>query len=127
MWKKLSIGILLLFSLLDNRAYAEKYINNLSNAKRISQKEDKPILLIFSMENCPHCDTLKDEIKNRSIKDFVICILKTESNIPLMREYNIALFPTSVILEPKLFRHSEDDRFVGYSADYWKWLDSSKK
>ena len=127
MLKATMFSIVLLLTYLNESSYAENYINNFPNAKKISQKEDKPILLIFSMKHCPHCDTLKDQIKNKSIEDFVICVVNAENNIPLVKDFSVLLYPTSIILEPKLFRYTEDDRFVGYSSDYWKWLDSSKK
>ena len=125
MWKNILCGLLFCLAL-SNSVYAEKYINNFSNAKKIAQKDDKLILLIFSMKDCVHCDTVKNLIEDKSLKDFVICIVNVETNLNLAKEYGVRLFPTSLILEQKVLRTLEQSRFIGYSNEYSTWLESAK-
>lgn len=119
--------ILFIHLVLPHSGMAENFINNINNAEKISKKENKPILLIFSIKDCLYCDILKKEIKERSIEDYIICIVNTENNIKLAQQYMVKFFPTSVILEPKIVKNLEISRFDGYSSDYWKWLGSEKK
>jgi hypothetical protein len=56
-----------------------------------------------------YCDILKKEIKQRSIEDYIICIVNTENNVKLAQEYMVKFFPTSVILEPKIVKNLEQN------------------
>lgn len=120
-------AIIFIHLALPHNGMAENFINNINNAEKISKKEDKPILLIFSIKDCSYCDILKKEIKNRTIEDYIICIINTENNTKLAQQYMVRVFPTSFILEAKIVKNLEKSRFDGYSSDYWKWLGSEKK
>jgi hypothetical protein len=119
-------AVIFIHLVLSHNGMAENFINNINNAEKISKKENKPILLIFSIKDCLYCDILKKEIKQRSIDDYIICIVNTENNVKLAQQHMVKFFPTSVILEPKIVKNLEISRFDGYSSDYWKWLGSEK-
>lgn len=94
---------------------------NLEGAQILSQKENKPVLLIFSGEGCTFCDLLKKEILTTNLTaDYIVCVLDVKHNRDISRKMNIKMLPTSIVLNKEWV---ETDRITGYSKkSYIEWL-----
>jgi len=106
---------------LDQYVYNDEYEKCLS----LSKKYQKNILLIFSADWCPHCRKLKNGLeKIEKSKKYIICIVDTDKNKQLTREYKIKSLPTSIIIDVDTNIVSSR---TGYSKDeYERWIETQK-
>lgn len=94
---------------------------NLEGAQVLSQKENKPLLVIFSGENCVFCNLLKKEVLSANLTSkYIVCVLDIKQNKSISRKMNIKMLPTSIVLDKELV---EVKRMTGYDKEsYSEWL-----
>jgi len=130
--KKILYAILFVISI----AYGDD--NNLTiyhdynKSLQIAQKENKPLFILFSKENCQWCKKLKSEIftnnqiLNRLKNEYTILFLdKNRDKYPLDK-YEIIAVPTVFLVSPKEEIYTQ---IVGYHSkprDYLKWFNYVK-
>lgn len=97
---------------------------NLEGAQVLSQKEDKPLLVIFSGENCVFCNLLKKEVLSDNLTSkYIVCVLNIKQNKSVSRKMNIKMLPTSIVLDKEL---EEVNRITGYDKkSYTEWLEKN--
>ncbi len=98
-------------------------LSSLNEAKNISIKSDKPILLIFGTSSCKYCEQLKNDlIKNKlPIDRLIVCYIDIEENSDYIREYKVSSIPDSRIL----YKSNKTLAHKGYGKqEYTKWLNS---
>lgn len=91
----------------------------------VAKKEQKNVLVIFTLDNCKYCDFLKADLVNiKYIDSYVVCALDSRENKRLTGKMGIKKWPTSVVISVSKENQGEASRFVGYSdkADYEQWL-----
>jgi thiol-disulfide isomerase/thioredoxin len=116
--------LLLLFSA---TGFSDTFVlNSLTEAKNLSKKMNKPILLIFGMDSCNFCISLKKDLNSvlkKDVDNFIVCYLDVKSNQDLKKEYDINLIPDSrIILDEKT-----SSIIKGYrTKDYKEWLQNAK-
>ncbi|MBU4305581.1 MAG: thioredoxin fold domain-containing protein [Candidatus Omnitrophica bacterium] len=86
------------------RAEHIAWIRDMSVAKDLAQKNDKPILIDFYTEWCGWCkkldkDTYGDARVIAAVKEFVCAKIDAEKNQALARQYKVQGFPTTVFLD----------------------------
>lgn len=83
--KILIIALMFAFSFADN----DILWTSLENAKKISKKENKPIMLMVTYEYCPECRYVKKVIyKDKKIKNII-----NNKYIPVVYEFNDPKLP----------------------------------
>jgi thioredoxin-related protein len=120
--------IILLCCDLHIPAAATEITYNLSEAVSVAKEEQKNILAIFSIDGCPYCTNLIQDMQNDSdMKNFVVCYIDVSDDRRTRRQYSIRNFPSSLIFSYNN-THKELSRKVGYknSIDFKEWLNQNK-
>ena len=121
MFKKIILSVSILF-LLSSATFAGNWVD-FYQALRTAQKEEKLIILDFYTDWCGWCSRLKAEVFetsefNKFAGDrFILTKVNAEKYVNLRKRYNVAGFPTVLILNKY---GQELDRVVGY-APYDKY------
>lgn len=99
------------------------YVTDLNLALRLSKETKQNTVLIFSANWCGHCKNLKQDL--HSIKEFdnkLICILDSDKEKRLSRQFKARSLPTSIMLNSN---GEEISRMTGYEKEsYIKWLNN---
>lgn len=119
--------ILLLFLLTSSYANDSFILNNLDEAKKISQTTNKPVLVIFGADYCKFCDQLKKDILDfqlsPAIDKYIVCYLDVGKNKNLKKKHNIGVIPDSRII----MNNKEKSSNKGYVKNsYINWINSVK-
>lgn len=107
---------------------ANEPIKDYDVAIQTAQIEQKNVLLIFSLDNCKHCNILKKDLPTiKNANNYVVCVLDSRENKRLTGKMNIKKWPTSVIITVGKETQGESSRLVGYSdkSQYDMWLKSN--
>lgn len=129
------LGLLCLFMfLIPNNTYnnsstaeevANTYLTDFDVAIKLSKETKQKLVLIFSAEWCGYCDALKKDFSN--IQEFdtkIVCIVDTDKEKKITRQFKVKNLPTSIILNTDT---EEISRIVGYDKkSYVKWLSDNK-
>lgn len=101
----------------------QTYVTDLDVALTLSKDTGQKIVLIFSADWCGHCQNLKRDFPQiKEFDDKIVCILDSDKNKKMTRQFKAKSLPTSVILSKD---GQELSRIVGYKKDtYQKWLQS---
>lgn len=125
--KKYIIPILIAICL-NSLCFADPsiFVSNYNDAQLLSQKINRPILLIFRADWCNHCDEMKEDLSlNLSVLDnTIVCYIDYDKNKQLIKNYKIKSVPTIVVLKD----NKEISRKVGYKniIDLTQWLENVK-
>jgi thioredoxin-related protein len=94
------------------------YASSYEDALHLSKEINLPVLLIFSSDNCHHCDRLKQNITD--IKDVIIYIAKIKKDKELYAQYNVSIVPDSVLI----INNTQHKRLKGFKDkdSYLLWL-----
>lgn len=106
-------------------SYALDIVKDYDVAIELGKKVEKNVLLVFGLENCKHCDFLKQDIPHmKHIDNYVVCMLDSRENKRLTGKMNIKKWPTSVVMVVGKENQGESDRLVGYHSkvNYDAWL-----
>jgi hypothetical protein len=125
--KQLMLSSILIL-LLSNSAVAVDFFTDIDAALLVSEKVQKNIVLIFSMDSCVYCDKLKqDLLLMNNVDSFIICIIDSEQHQNLVKQYSIRLWPSSIILSSSR-KHNLLSIKTGYKnlQDYEAWLQQNK-
>lgn len=99
------------------------YVTDLNVATKLGKETKQKIVVIFSASWCGHCTNLKNDFPQ--IKEFdnkIVCILDSDVEKKLARQFKIRTLPTSIMLD---FEGNEINRITGYQKEpYKKWLQS---
>jgi thioredoxin-related protein len=128
---KIVIFILLVFSIAngnDNLIIYQDYNKSIEIAK----KENKPIFILFTKENCQWCKKLESEILTNNqilqrLKDeYIILFLNKNQDEYPQKIYDIQAVPTVFLISPTQEIYTQ---IVGYHSkpkDYLKWFNYVK-
>lgn len=119
--------ILILSSLTPLYANDGFILENLEEAKKISQITNKPVLVIFGADYCKFCDQLKKDILDfqlsPAIDKYIVCYLDVGKDKNLKKTYNIGIIPDSRII----MKDKEKSSNKGYTKNiYINWINSVK-
>ena len=91
--------------------------------KELSKIHNMNMIVIFGADWCVYCNKLKSDLKNISNLDkYIICIIDTEKNKSLAREWKVRNLPTSVAMDTK---QKVISQIVGYrKKSYESWINS---
>lgn len=119
-FKLLLLSIVLLFS----TAHALEWKDlSLDESIEIGKRENKNLLIIFSIDGCVYCDILKNEVVMYDIDNYVLCIIDVTNNSELAKAFKLRIFPTSVILSVQKNDEKILDTFIGYNKEkYPLWI-----
>ncbi len=110
---------LIQFSILSNNQVI--IVDHFLDAIALSEETEKPILVIFTGDNCKFCDIMKNDLSKHSkiLDGYVLCYIDY-SNTELVNEYKVKLIPDYFVLDDKI----EIKRKVGYKniEDFKIWL-----
>lgn len=97
------------------------YVTDLNIALKLAKETKQNIVLIFSANWCGHCKNLKNDLPNlEGFDNKIICILDSDKEKRLTRQFRAKSLPTSVILNSN---GEEVSRLSGYDKNsYTKWL-----
>ena len=130
----ISILILLFsFCLSEQKIYAQNvimvqqqyfenaYVTDLDLALRLSKDTKQNVVLIFSANWCGFCKVLKSDLPTiNGFDNKIICILDSDKQKKLARQFKAKSLPTSIMLNPN---GQEISRISGYDkTSYEKWL-----
>ena len=103
--------------------YTNAYVTDLDIAIKLSKETKQNIVIVFSAEWCGYCSSLKkDLIDLAGLENKILCIIDTDSDKKLTRQYKIKNLPTSVLINSN---EEELSRRSGYEKKtYEKWLQS---
>lgn len=104
---------------------AKEPVTDYEVAVQSAREEQKNVLVIFTLDNCYHCDVLKKDLFNlKGVNDYIVCVLDSRLNKRLTGKMNIKKWPTSIVTTVGKEVQGEVSRFIGYGnkADYEKWL-----
>ena len=107
-----------------------KWLDDYAEAYRLHQETRAPLLIYFTMGNCPHCTRCRNEVwlnqdvQRRIAGQYVLCWCKlSDATRELWRRYEVKGAPTIIVAthEPKT------RRLVGFhpAADVIAWLDGA--
>lgn len=121
--KKLLLSIIFIILQQSCVTFADPpvYMKSLEDAIALSQDSEKDILVIFTADWCPSCDSLKEFLdKNESlIENYIVCYVDHDLNRDLVKEYSVKRIPDSRILR----RLKEIKRLIGFSRNqYQEWI-----
>lgn len=104
---------------------ANVYVTDLNVALKLSRDTKQKLVLIFSATWCGHCKTLKQDFPYiKEFDDKIVCILDSDIEKKLARQFKARSLPTSIVLDSD---GNEISRIVGYDkTSYTKWLKESK-
>lgn len=113
-------------SLLSGCIYKKSYdINwrNYENGLEEAEKENKPLLIFFYIQNCMSCELFEKYIlSNKSVvkklKKFVCVKVDGQVDNELVEKYHINTFPTVLFIKT----NGEISRVEGYDGDTKKFL-----
>lgn len=98
-------------------------LDSLDEAKILSKKTNKPVLLIFGADYCDYCLRLKKDLLLADGVEHIICYIDIKDHSDLRDQYNVDIVPDSRII----FDNKEISKFKGYShKKYFKWLHNAK-
>lgn len=120
--------LIVLFSLaFFGTCFASDTVNDLDVAISVAQKEQKNVLLIFTLDNCTPCNDLKNNIsKLKYVDNYVVCLLNTRSHKRLAGKYSLKKWPTSIVLCVSKENCGEASRKIGFDkTEYEKWLNAN--
>lgn len=97
------------------------YVTDLDLALSLSKETKQNVVLIFSASWCVHCNNLKNDLANiEGFDNKIICILDSDKEKKLSRQFKAKSLPTSILLNSS---GQEISRLSGYNkASYQKWL-----
>ena len=76
------------------------YVTDLNLALKLSKETQQEVLLIFSASWCQFCTTLKNDlIKLDNLDNKIICIVDTDEEKKLTRQFKVKTLPSSFILD----------------------------
>lgn len=88
-----------------------------------SEKENKPLLILWTTENCDWCKRLLREFDTELLvwvgKDMVPCRLSVEDHRQLAKYFRVSRFPTMVIV-------AADRKIIGRREGYARALDVNR-
>lgn len=104
---------------------------DLTSAKALAKKDDKPMLVVFSASWCPPCQALKKKVYpqasvKKALEAWVPVYVDADANEDLAKKHNIEGLPTLLILDAS---GKELSRQVGCnptSTFFLKFLEDSK-
>lgn len=113
------------------RAYGENayFVDNLPDAISLSEDTHKPVLLIFSAKWCKFCRILKEDLQEQkavqTLDNYIVCVIDTDKNKDLSKEYRVKNMPDSRILKDK----KEISQKIGYEDldKYLVWINNASK
>lgn len=119
--------VLLFFVFVISLLFISSFLNasDLDVSIEIAKKQEKNVLVIFSLDNCEHCDLLKKDLDVIKYMDsYVVCFLDSRENKRLTGKMNVKKWPTSVVMSVSKENQGEASRFIGYGdkSDYEQWL-----
>jgi thioredoxin-like negative regulator of GroEL len=99
------------------------YVTDLDLALRLSKDTKQEVVVIFSASWCNFCNLLKKDLPNLSgFDNKIICILDTDEEKRLARQFKVKTLPTSVRLNSN---GVEISRITGYNkTQYSEWLET---
>ena len=128
--KKLILAILLSIGIANSDTNITIY-SDYNQTIEIAKKENKPIFILFSKENCQWCKKLKSkilttkDISQRLQSEYIVLFLdKDRDNYP--KQYKIDAVPTVFLISPTEEIYTQ---IVGYHSkdrDYLKWFNYVK-
>lgn len=97
------------------------YVTDLDLALSLSKETKQNVVLIFSASWCVHCNNLKNDLNNiDGFDNKIICILDSDKEKKLSRQFKVKSLPTSILLNSN---GQEVSRLSGYNkTSYQKWL-----
>lgn len=133
--QKLLLGfILLLVAGFEQTVYSQNpvvssatldnaFVTDLDLALRLSKDTKQNIVLIFSADWCGFCKVLKRDLPTiEGFDNKIICILDSDKEKRLAKQFKAKSLPTSIMLNPN---GQEISRISGYNkVSYEKWLKS---
>lgn len=128
MSKILQAIILYLFVVCISTSYAQTgngYVTDLDLALKLSKETKQNVVLIFSASWCGYCNNLKRDLSDiKGFENKIICIVDSDANKKLSRQFKVKSLPTSVMID---IDGEEFARIVGYDKNsYETWLKSDK-
>lgn len=128
--KKILALLILLAPVSIQTAYAQdtivsssniSYVTDLDLALSLSKETKQNVVLIFSASWCVHCNNLKNDLANiEGFDNKIICILDSDKEKQLSRQFKVKSLPTSILLNSN---GQEVSRLSGYNkTSYQKWL-----
>lgn len=100
------------------------FVTDYNLALSLAKDTKQEIVVIFSASWCGHCTHLKKDLPLvEGFDNKIICIIDSDKNKKLSREYQVRSLPTSIILDNQ---GKEISRMKGYDKEsYEVWLKSS--
>lgn len=124
MIKSIILALIMLYQ--QNIEYTINFTKlDLNSAVERAKKEDKNILLIFSMENCEFCRLLEKDLHNLDTSNYIVCIVDTTNDNTIAKSFGVIVYPTSIIVSVSGQQKIIDSN-IGYSQKiYKKWLEKN--
>lgn len=99
------------------------YVTDLDVALKLSKDTSQNLVVIFSASWCGFCKNLKNDLPDlNGLDNKIVCVLDTDTEKRLSRQFKVKSLPTSVILNSN---GEEISRISGYNKEtYSKWLGS---
>lgn len=98
---------------------------DLDSAVERAKKEDKNILLIFSIENCEFCRLLERDLPTFNTDNYIVCIVDTTQDNRIAKSFGVIIYPTSIIVSVSNQQKIIDSN-IGYSQKTYKlWLEKN--
>jgi thioredoxin-related protein len=122
------IGLCFLFFTLNKSVEATEYYIDLDTAVVQAKENNQHLLVVFSIEDCIYCDKLKEALPSiNSLDNYTVCILNSKEYKNIIKQKNIRIYPTSLILDISSNNLTEISRLVGFrsSAVYSEWIKSN--
>jgi len=63
------------------------------------REKDRKVILVFGAEWCPHCVTLKENLKGMNLDGYLVCLVDVEKHKGARKYHAVRILPTSVILK----------------------------
>jgi len=124
--KKFIISLVLLLTSSNSFAEPSIFVHKYDDAILLSQKINKPVLLIVVADWCEYCNIMKQDIAlNLNIlDDTIVCYMDYDNNKKVIKEYKIKSVPTTIFLTD----NKEISRKTGYKniKEFSWWLDNVK-
>jgi len=77
------------------------FMDNYTEALKVSKDFNQPIILIFSADWCIYCTKLHKDISNRldKFQDTTICIIDIDKNREISKKYKVKTIPKTIVFD----------------------------
>ena len=123
------IYLVLAFVLTINTALSRDgfILDSLSEARLLSKRTNRPVLLIFGAEYCTYCSPLKSDILSHKLSpeadNYIVCYIDIKNMPNTKDEYGVSIIPDSRIYLDDM----EVSSLKGYGIKkYRSWLQNVK-